>query len=95
MRYVAGRAPRGRSDLRHFQVSSRFDFFRRELFSDTSSSCLRRSFPLSLDVGCGKSHIAEHLNKVDSVDPDLVWIWSVRLIWILYFLGSSASDDSV
>uniref|UniRef100_A0A674P3W1 Arginine-hydroxylase NDUFAF5, mitochondrial n=1 Tax=Takifugu rubripes TaxID=31033 RepID=A0A674P3W1_TAKRU len=24
---------------------------------------ISRSFPLSLDVGCGKSHIAEHLNK--------------------------------
>lgn len=96
MRYVAGRPPRGRSDLRHFQVSSRFVFFWRELFSDMSSSCLRRSFPLSLDVGCGKSHIADHLNKVDSLDPDpMVWTWSVRLSWILCVLGSSASDDSV
>lgn len=33
-----------------------------------SSSLLFRTFPLALDIGCGKSHIAEHLNKVQSAD---------------------------
>lgn len=43
-----------------------------QVVRSSDTPCLRRSFPLALDIGCGKSHIAEHLDKVDSGDPDPV-----------------------
>lgn len=58
--------------------------------------CLRRSFPLTLDIGCGKSHIAEHLNKVDSGDPlrDLVCAGPL-LTRVVCVLGGCAADGPV
>uniref|UniRef100_H3CAM6 Arginine-hydroxylase NDUFAF5, mitochondrial n=1 Tax=Tetraodon nigroviridis TaxID=99883 RepID=H3CAM6_TETNG len=42
-----------------------YDYLRAEVGSRVADRIydVSRSFPLSLDIGCGKSHIAEHLNQ--------------------------------
>ncbi|XP_027034705.1 arginine-hydroxylase NDUFAF5, mitochondrial isoform X1 [Tachysurus fulvidraco] len=45
--------------------SDKYDYLRDEVGSRVADRIydITRSFPLALDLGCGKSHIAEHLNK--------------------------------
>ncbi|XP_056136339.1 arginine-hydroxylase NDUFAF5, mitochondrial [Lampris incognitus] len=47
------------------QDSSKYDYLRDEVGSRVADRVydIARTFPLALDVGCGKSHIAEHLSK--------------------------------
>lgn len=70
----AGRPPGGRPGLRRGQVSASHDWellgvwffvfvFWKTLFNKRFP--LLRTFPLALDVGGGKSHIAEHLSRVE------------------------------
>lgn len=65
---MAGRQSGGRSGLRHRQVSSQLDWNTQVgglSLLKSPTSCLLRTFPLALDMGGGKSHIAEHLSKVE------------------------------
>lgn len=45
--------------------SSKYDYLREEVGSRVADRVydVARTFPLALDVGCGRSHIAEHLSK--------------------------------
>ncbi|XP_060716400.1 arginine-hydroxylase NDUFAF5, mitochondrial isoform X2 [Tachysurus vachellii] len=45
--------------------SDKYDYLRDEVGSRVADRIydIARSFPLALDLGCGKSHIAEHLSK--------------------------------
>ncbi|CAL8334151.1 unnamed protein product [Lota lota] len=47
------------------QESQHFDYLRDEVGSRVADRVydIARTFPLALDVGCGKSHIAQHLSK--------------------------------
>ncbi|XP_072513282.1 arginine-hydroxylase NDUFAF5, mitochondrial isoform X1 [Salminus brasiliensis] len=47
------------------QDSHKYDYLRDEVGSRVADRIydIARTFPLALDVGCGKGHIAEHLNK--------------------------------
>uniref|UniRef100_A0A671SE43 Arginine-hydroxylase NDUFAF5, mitochondrial n=2 Tax=Sinocyclocheilus anshuiensis TaxID=1608454 RepID=A0A671SE43_9TELE len=47
--------------------SDKYDYLRDEAGSRVADRVydVSRTFPLALDVGCGKSHIAEHLSKVE------------------------------
>ncbi|KAM9454634.1 arginine-hydroxylase NDUFAF5, mitochondrial isoform 2-T2 [Clarias gariepinus] len=47
------------------QDSEKYDYLRDEVGSRVADRIydIARTFPLALDVGCGKSHIAEHLSK--------------------------------
>uniref|UniRef100_A0AAR2K5R4 Arginine-hydroxylase NDUFAF5, mitochondrial n=1 Tax=Pygocentrus nattereri TaxID=42514 RepID=A0AAR2K5R4_PYGNA len=48
------------------QEHNKYDYLRDEVGSRVADRIydIARTFPLALDVGCGKSHIAEHLSKV-------------------------------
>uniref|UniRef100_A0A667XQM2 Arginine-hydroxylase NDUFAF5, mitochondrial n=1 Tax=Myripristis murdjan TaxID=586833 RepID=A0A667XQM2_9TELE len=54
-----------RSWAASLQDSSKYDYLREEVGSRVADRVydIARTFPLALDVGCGKSHIAEHLSK--------------------------------
>ncbi|KAM6971983.1 arginine-hydroxylase NDUFAF5, mitochondrial [Aplochiton taeniatus] len=45
--------------------SDKYDYLRNEVGSRVADRVydIARTFPLALDIGCGKSHIAEHLSK--------------------------------
>ncbi|XP_071385109.1 arginine-hydroxylase NDUFAF5, mitochondrial [Centroberyx affinis] len=47
------------------QDSHKYDYLRDEVGSRVADRVydIARTFPLALDIGCGKSHIAEHLSK--------------------------------
>uniref|UniRef100_A0A8C8G5P8 Arginine-hydroxylase NDUFAF5, mitochondrial n=1 Tax=Oncorhynchus tshawytscha TaxID=74940 RepID=A0A8C8G5P8_ONCTS len=47
------------------QDSDKYDYLRDEVGSRVADRVydIARTFPLALDIGCGKSHIAEHLHK--------------------------------
>uniref|UniRef100_A0A672K008 Arginine-hydroxylase NDUFAF5, mitochondrial n=1 Tax=Sinocyclocheilus grahami TaxID=75366 RepID=A0A672K008_SINGR len=47
--------------------SDKYDYLRDEVGSRLADRAydVSRTFPLALDVGCGRSHIAEHLSKVE------------------------------
>uniref|UniRef100_A0A672LVX6 NADH dehydrogenase [ubiquinone] 1 alpha subcomplex assembly factor 5-like n=1 Tax=Sinocyclocheilus grahami TaxID=75366 RepID=A0A672LVX6_SINGR len=47
--------------------SDKYDYLRDEAGSRVADRVydVSRTFPLALDVGCGKSHVAEHLSKVE------------------------------
>uniref|UniRef100_A0A3B4CCE7 Arginine-hydroxylase NDUFAF5, mitochondrial n=1 Tax=Pygocentrus nattereri TaxID=42514 RepID=A0A3B4CCE7_PYGNA len=47
------------------QEHNKYDYLRDEVGSRVADRIydIARTFPLALDVGCGKSHIAEHLSK--------------------------------